>query len=305
MKKTSEAPAHCVLRVDAGQTALDFIGRFFQMTRDEAKEQFALYAVGAVDEIEARAVEDYLRAAPADDLREAAAWSEVAAAIPLALPEAAPSLSLRSRLLDRIAMEAGAMPVQPVAEQTAKILPFKQPIRQTAPGTQRWLLMAASLLLACASAILWWRNTQIAGERDSLVAQRNQIASELERERSEKQDLYASLKASSKIVPMDGKETPQANAKVVWDTKQQVLKIFILDLPSPPSDKDYQLWYVTKKQQKISAQVFRPESSGRMVLTLTLPREALAGGLAATAVTLEPRGGSPQPTGKFYLLGQI
>jgi anti-sigma-K factor RskA len=164
--------------------------------------------------------------------------------------------------------------------------------------------MAASLLLACASAVLWWRNAQIAGERDALVAERNQIAGELERERSEKRDLYASLKASSKIVPMDGKETPLANAKVVWDTKAQVWKVFILDLPAPPSDKDYQLWYVTKKQ-KISAQVFRPEFSGRKVLTLTLPREALTDGLAATAVTLEPRGGSPQPTGKVFLLGQI
>jgi anti-sigma-K factor RskA len=274
------------------------------MTRDEAKEQFALYAVGALDEVEARAVEEYLLAAPADDQRELAQWRDVAVAIPLALSEIAPPESLRARLLDRIAVEADAAAVQPVAEPAAKILPFKRPVRPAAPDTLRWLLMAASLLLAFAAAFLWWRNLQVAGERDALAAERDRMAGELARERSEKKELYASLNAASKIVPMDGKETPQANAKVVWDTKEQVWKIFILDLPAPPSDKDYQLWYVTKTQ-KISAQVFRPESSGHTVLTLTLPREALAGGLAATAVTLEPRGGSPQPTGKFFLLGQI
>ena len=102
---------------------------------------------------------------------------------------------------------------------------------------------------------------------------------------------------------MVGDETPQANAKVVWDTKAQQWAIYIFDLPAPPSDKDYQLWYVTKNA-KISAAVFRTDEQGRTVLKLTLPPEALAG-LAATAVTLEPRGGSPQPTGKFYLKASI
>jgi anti-sigma-K factor RskA len=57
---------------------------------------------------------------------------------------------------------------------------------------------------------------------------------------------------------------------------------------------------------KISAAVFHPsaDEQGRTVLTLKLPPEALAG-LAATAVTLEPKGGSPQPTGKFYLKASI
>ena len=102
---------------------------------------------------------------------------------------------------------------------------------------------------------------------------------------------------------MAGDETPQSNAKVVWDTKAQQWAIYIFDLPAPPSDKDYQLWYVTKNA-KISAAVFRTDEQGRTVLKLTLPPDALAG-LAATAVTLEPRGGSPQPTGKFYLKASI
>ena len=102
---------------------------------------------------------------------------------------------------------------------------------------------------------------------------------------------------------MIGDETPQANAKVLWDTMAQQWVIYIFDLPAPPSDKDYQLWYVTKNV-KISAAVFRTDEQGRTVLKLTLPPDALAG-LAATAVTLEPRGGSPQPTGKFYLKASI
>jgi anti-sigma-K factor RskA len=96
-----------------------------------------------------------------------------------------------------------------------------------------------------------------------------------------------------------GEETPQANAKVVWNKNARQWAIYIFDLPAPPSDMDYQLWYVTKNA-KISAAVFRTDERGRTVLNLTPPPDALAD-LAATAVTLEPRGGSPQPTGKFYL----
>lgn len=102
---------------------------------------------------------------------------------------------------------------------------------------------------------------------------------------------------------MVGEETPQANAKVVWDTNARQWTIYIFDLPAPPSDKDYQLWYVTK-DAKIGAAVFRTDEQGRTVLKLTPPPGALAG-LASTAVTLEPRGGSPQPTGKFYLKASI
>jgi len=267
------------------------------MTRDEAKELFPLYAIGGLDADEVREVEVYLRDASADEKAELSEWREVAGMLPLGLPEIAPPDHLRVRLLDRIAQDG------PAIGTTAKILPFTT-ARKPAPNAQRWLLMAASILLACTSAFLFWRNSQVVGEREVLVAERDRIAEELERERREKAEIYASLNAASKIVPMAGQETPQANAKVVWDTKEQVWKVFIVNLPAPPSDKDYQLWYVTNKAHKISAQIFRPESHGHTVLTLTLPREALAG-LAATAVTLEPKGGSLQPTGKFYLMGPI
>jgi Anti-sigma-K factor rskA, C-terminal len=74
------------------------------------------------------------------------------------------------------------------------------------------------------------------------------------------------------------------------------------DLPAPPSNKNYQRWYLTKSA-KISAAVLRI-IGGRIVLKLTLPPGALAD-LAASAVTLEPSGCFHQPTRKFYLKASI
>ena len=174
----------------------------------------------------------------------------------------------------------------------ARVLPFARP-EKAAPRTSQWLSLAAALAMACVSAWLFWQNSRILRERDQL----NEKLESLQR------DWSVFLAGTTRVVALRGVETPQANAKVVWDTRQRVWKVYILDLPAPPSDKDYQLWYVTK-DQKVSAAVFRPDPSGRKILELTLPPD-VAGGLAATAVTLEPRGGSPQPTSNFYLLGQI
>src|SRR5262249_11446145 len=151
----------------------------------------------------------------------------------------------------------------------------------------------------CTSAFLLWRNAYVSGQRDMIAAERDRIAKELDSEKKAKEDIYASLTNDSRIVSMIGDETPQANAKIVWDKKNQVWKIFIFDLPAPPSGKSYQLWWVANNQ-KISAKVFSTET----VLTVVLPPQALDG-LALTAVTLEPKGGSPQPTGKFYLKAAI
>jgi anti-sigma-K factor RskA len=140
-------------------------------------------------------------------------------------------------------------------------------------------LIAATALLAFTAGYLFKKNAEWRRQVDDIVSPR------------------------TRIITMVGDESPQANAKVFWDTKSQQWAIYIFDLPAPPSDKDYQLWYVTQNA-KISAAVFRTNEQGQSVLKLTLPPEALVG-LAATAVTLEPRGGSPQPTGKFYLKATI
>jgi anti-sigma-K factor RskA len=260
------------------------------MTREETKELIPQYAIGALDAEDAHAVEAFLRAASPEDQREATEWRGIISMLPLSLPQVAPPEHLRARLLERI---AGGPSISDAEETTAKILPFARPAPKIEPRMQRWLLMAASLLLACTSAYLFWQNSRLSSERDRIAAQ-------LEVKQREYDTV---ISPSTKVVAMAGDEAPQANAKVIWDTKQQVWKIFIFDLPMPPSDKDYQLWYVTK-DQKISAAVFRPDTKGRSMLTLTLPPQAL-NGLAATAVTLEPKGGSPQPTGKFYLKAAI
>jgi anti-sigma-K factor RskA len=269
------------------------------MTWDEVKELAPLYVIGALDEKTARDLEASLYSATPEQRRDIARWRDVAAVLPQALPLQTPPDHIKERLLNRIAEEKQKTPVEISLEESAlekmaekKVLPFVQP-RRAESMTTRWLLIAATALLAFTSAYLYEQNSKLARERDNLSQELS----------GWKRQFDHVVSPRTRVIAMIGDETPQANAKVVWDTKAQQWAIYIFDLPAPPSDREYQLWYVTEKS-KISAAVFRTDEQGRTVLKLTLPPEALAG-LAATAVTLEPKGGSPQPTGKFYLKASI
>ncbi len=273
------------------------------MTWDEVKELGPSYAIGALDEDTARSLEDFLREANAEQQREIAGWHEVAALIPLALPSIPAPEHLKDRLLTRITSEsqsigtatgeaqAGSEGLLP-SEESSTVIAFT-PARRSESSLTQWLLMAATVLLTLSSGYFLWQYFRVSEERDTLASKLRSV--------EERFNNYIS--PDTRWISMSGEALPQANAKVVWDTHRQTWVIYIYNLPEPPSDKVYQLWYVTK-DAKVSAAVFRTDPSGRDIIQLTLPPEVVRG-LAATAVTLEPKGGSAQPTGNILLKGAI
>jgi len=279
------------------------------MKWNKVKELAPLYVIGALDEKTAQEVEASLHRATPQQQRIIARWRDVATLLPQALPLQSPPDHVRMRLLNRIAEETQQTPIEIAVEESTseelagraeeKFLSFVQP-RRAESRPAHWLLIAATALLAFTAGYLFKQNSDLARERDNVARERDDLSKEMAAWRAQVDDIVS---PRTRIIAMVGDETPQANAKVVWDTNGRQWSIYIFDLPAPPSDKDYQLWYVTQSA-KISAAIFRTNEQGRRDLKLTLPPEALVG-LAATAVTLEPRGGSPQPTGKFYLKASI
>lgn len=292
------------------------------MTREEAKDLLPFHAIDALDAEEANALEAYLRDASADIQQEMRGWREVVSLLPLALPEVVPPPSLRTQLLDRISVPeyidlpeptvdpfmepvaeemsprsiASFMSESPAEESTAKVLPFAAPAkRRFGAEAQRWLLLAASILLTLGFAYYYRRASQLETQQATLQAKVQEIE-------KEKESLLTSLNKATRVVDMEG--IAGANAKVIWDTKENAWRVFVSNLPAPPSDKDYQLWFVTKTQ-KVSAKVFSTNERGQSVFSFVVPPEIVKG-LSATAVTLEPKGGSPQPTNnQFYLSAAI
>jgi anti-sigma-K factor RskA len=268
------------------------------MTWDEVKEVAPLYVIGALDEKTAHDLESSLHNASPEQRQVIALWRNVAALLHQALPLQTPPDYLKERLLNRVAGETQQTLIEIAVEESAlkemteraenKVLLFPQP-RRDESRVVRWMLIAATVLLTFAVGYMVRRESDLARKRDSLARKRDALLKE--------------MAARTRVISMAGVEAPQANAKIVWDMNTKQWEVYVSDLPAPPSDKDYQLWYVTSNA-KMSAAVFRTDSLGRAVLKLTLPSDA-QDTMALTAVTLEPRGGSSQPTGKFYLKSSI
>ena len=268
------------------------------MTTEEAQQLIPLYALGALNATETREVEGYLRQASRNEQREAGEFREIAALLAYALPAVTVPSGLRNQLLARV-NEPAPVAINNIAP-AANVLAFK-PKAVAAPAPRvwpQWLAAAAALVMTIGAAYFYRQNQQLKQENLALAQQVIAVKAE---QQAQIEQVLAPL---NRILTMKGVTAQNASAKIVWDTQEQRWLLQVYDLPAPPTDKDYQLWYVTK-DAKLSAAVFRPDARGRTTLQLQLPANVNAETLAATAVTLEPKGGAPQPTGQFYLLAQL
>jgi anti-sigma-K factor RskA len=93
----------------------------------------------------------------------------------------------------------------------------------------------------------------------------------------------------------------KAHGRVLWNTKENKAFVHVLNLPALPSGKTYQLWVIADSTPR-SAGIFKVGESGENFMNLeSLPDPSK---IKTFAVTLEPDGGVPLPTGEMYLLGE-
>ena len=88
-------------------------------------------------------------------------------------------------------------------------------------------------------------------------------------------------------------------AQALLSPSRGTLVLSATGLPAPPAGRTYQLWAIVGSQA-VSAGVFTPDADG---LSRVIATVKFDGPPAALAVTLEPEGGVPQPTGPKVLLG--
>ena len=84
---------------------------------------------------------------------------------------------------------------------------------------------------------------------------------------------------------------------VIVSTGQGAAVLVATALPSPPSGRTYEMWFIDAAGKAQPAGTFVPDSSGSAAQRLTGTPE----GSAVVGVTVEPAGGSSQPTTKPIL----
>jgi anti-sigma-K factor RskA len=262
-------------------------------THEQAMAELGAYALDAVSPDERAAIEAHLKTC--DSCRnELRAMSAAAAALASTLPaqemDAARSAVVKQRLVERARADRRVVtPVQSVSiPARTRQLPW-------------WLAAAASV----AFAVALYRGVVIDRDRDALKtalvtetlrssALKDTLA---ERERT----LLAMAGADVKVVELVA-DNRRPNARMFWARSTNTWTMFAHNLPAPPQGRTYQLWLITRDNQRISAGTFAPDPSGNAVVSAQYPLAADA--LQMIAVTEEPAGGVPQPTGEVLISGQ-
>jgi anti-sigma-K factor RskA len=197
-----------------------------------------------------------------------------------------PPPEIRIRLLEVIA-----------AEGTATV---------DARGPARWWLAAAAALILVTGG-LWLQALQ--GTRD-LRLERDRLAAELARAETEVDALRRQQTAlvreietlrdpGSRHVLLAGLEpTSRASGRTVVDPEGDRARFYAFGLPQLADDEDYELWLIAEGTP-VAAGIFDVDARGEAVLDIeSLPS---LDRIDAWAVTIEPAGGVPQPTGAMVL----
>jgi hypothetical protein len=95
---------------------------------------------------------------------------------------------------------------------------------------------------------------------------------------------------------------PAASARAFW-SRSRGLVFSGSNLPPPPARRTYQLWVITAAPAPISAGLLMPDQDGRVTAMFQTPPDMAKP--VAMAITLEPAGGVPAPTGDKYLVGLV
>ena len=227
--------------------------------------------------------------------REAVA---TAANLSLAAPEAPLSADVLERLMARVEGPA-ATPVapQPAKTRIAWVLPFR-----LAASLAAGLAIVSLGLLAYVASL-----REHLGRAGTAVAESRNRIEALEDSLAQNAMLDVLKSAQMQMVVMNGQAAdPAGYGKILWDPIRKKAILHISNLPAQPADKDYQLWVIRDKIP-VDAGVFQVKGNrdGGELYKIDRLVESDRARINAFAITLEPKGGLPRPSGKMYLLGSI
>lgn len=255
------------------------------------EEIFDEYALGVLDTVDLTALEAHLKVCQ-DCTRKAQEARARTALLALGAPQVMPPPDVRERLLQQIALHT----------------PKPEPAREVKTPFWGWgvpLFAAAAAILAIAVGILVSRNHHLEQQLRSLETTQQEVLAAQARETTTSMRARALLailtspravKVSLSAAPAH----PAPQGKAIYDP-QEGLIFYAANLPRLPAGRTYQLWLVPSQGKPISAGVFQTDEHGNgEVLLPSLPPGITA---KAFAVTIEPAGGKPQPTGRKVLIG--
>jgi anti-sigma-K factor RskA len=221
-------------------------------------------ALGALDADEAAALEMHLKTC-ASCRDELAAYRALSDSLLMATPPKSPPASVRRQLQSKLPSARRSLP---------------QPVRWS------WSQFAVAFVLA----ILLLLNAFSAFQLQSLQRQQAQLSHQLQSEQT-----------ALALLSYPGIKTVSINASAITgtllvDEDRNAVAIFAWNLPQLPQNQTYQAWLINSKEERVSLGTFRSDPTLPFTSFSIISPNNLSN-FIGIGVTVEPSGGSLQPTG--------
>jgi anti-sigma-K factor RskA/cell division protein FtsB len=239
---------------------------------------------------------------------------------------------ISENLFERISASIEELPVQQVQNQpsrnkekpaAANINPDKEKLpspktikmpqaevkRENRRSPRRfYMVIAASLILFGLSALLnfylYQQLTSAKNELTALESQNATLSQDYKKAKLESQQAFSQLSIYAnpdyKRVTLIGMPlAAESEAYVYWNPKSEDVYLQVKNLPQAPAGKQYQLWAIDETDKPVDAGMLTS-------LAADMSPMKKIGSAKAFAITLEPEGGSQNPTmDAMYVMGSI
>jgi anti-sigma-K factor RskA len=258
----------------------------------DIEELLPFYALDALTEDERELVEKYLAEHP-EARQQVEEMGKTVSALPHSVAPLEPSPQAKQTLMARVASDV---------EARARSREQSQPSR---PAARFENLFRTLSLVTAAVAIVWAivlsarvsrLQNEVSALNDRLVAQSESI-----------DQIIANLPQTnpSNVITVSLKGTefqPRAQGQLIADPSSESAVLVISGLPKLEAGKTYQVWLIDGGTP-VSAGLLTVDENGQGVFIVT-SKESI-GSFNALGISVEPDGGSQQPTGDIVVLSEL
>jgi len=227
---------------------------------------------------------------------------ESTALLPLLLRQEAPPSGVRQKLLGRLSSKKPEQRRNERPQPPQREKPVTPSLAPSAAHDRPWYLYVSIVGGALLIIALIIFVNQLVGTTGSQEKKLTELQGELQRSQEAAGILQAErleILPLTSVMPGSG-----MYGKVLWDPAKRNAVLQTANLPAQSEGKQYQLW-ILKEKKPYSVGVFdvnveKSSTLNSMVLPVADTRE-----IEGFSITLEPKGGSPQPTGDALLKAGI
>lgn len=261
------------------------------------EELLPFYALDALTDEERELVEAYLAEHP-EARAQVSDLSAGVSALPYGISPVEPPPQVKESLMRRVNADA-----------KARVRSQERASRQSSLSLLRLMkgenILRTFTLGIATLAIVWviilntkisQLQSEISGLHDTLAAQSNSL-----------EQIIANLPKSppSNVITVSIKGTdvqPHAHGQLIADPKEQSAVLIVAGLPKLEANQTYQVWLIAG-DKPVSAGLLTVDENGQGVVIVTSDESISS--FKSLAISVEPEGGSPQPTGDIVVSSDI